>query len=114
MWNWLQCDLAASTSEWLIAYWHHPPYTKGSHDSDVDPELVEMRENFLPLLEAAGVDLVLCGHSHAYERSALIDGHYGLSGSFGPANLVQGGDGQPAGAGAYVKPAGPHEGAWRG
>ena len=110
MWTWLQCDLAASTSEWLIAYWHHPPYTKGSHDSDVDPELVEMRENFLPLLEAAGVDLVLCGHSHAYERSALIDGHYGLSTSFSATNVVQGGDGQPAGDGAYVKPAGPHEG----
>jgi hypothetical protein len=111
MWTWLQCDLAASTSEWLIAYWHHPPYTKGSHDSDVDTELVEMRENFLPLLEAAGVDLVLCGHSHAYERSVLIDGHYGLSSSFSAANVVQGGDGQPAGDGAYVKPAGPHEGA---
>jgi hypothetical protein len=29
----------------------------------------------LPILEQAGVDLVLTGHSHAYERSFLIDGH---------------------------------------
>ena len=38
-----------------------------------------MRENLLPLLEDHGVDLVLCGRSHSYVRSFLIDGHYGLS-----------------------------------
>ena len=78
-------DLAAAaiwrppTQPWIIAFWHHPPYTKGSHDSDVEIESVEMRQNALPILEAAGVDLVLTGHSHSYERSFLIDGHYGTS-----------------------------------
>lgn len=42
-----------------------------------------MRERVLPILEAAGVDLVLGGHSHAYERSYLIDGHYDSSATFG-------------------------------
>lgn len=78
--QWLKRDLAADTMMWTIAYWHHPPYTKGSHDSDnsnrLDDELVEMRENILPILEGAGVDLVLSGHSHCYERSYLLDGHY--------------------------------------
>jgi len=81
--TWLEQDLAANTNEWLIAFWHHPPYTKGSHDSDdpfgYDHELVEMRENLLPILESYGVDLVLCGHSHSYERSFLLNGHYGYS-----------------------------------
>ncbi|MFN4234504.1 MAG: metallophosphoesterase [Bacteroidia bacterium] len=83
--SWLQADLAANTLPWVIAYWHHPPYTKGSHDSDnplfYDFELVDMRENIVPILEQYGVDLVLNGHSHCYERSYLIDGHYGNSGS---------------------------------
>ena len=44
----------------------------------------------VPLLEAHGVDLVLSGHSHAYERSVLLDGHYGDSSTFSPVprNLI--------------------------
>lgn len=83
--TWLQNDLNANTQPWIIAYWHHPPYTKGSHNSDnsnfLDGELVDMRQNILPILEDKGVDLVLNGHSHVYERSYLLDGHYGYSSS---------------------------------
>ena len=111
MWTWLQADLSATTRDWLIAFWHHPPYSKGSHDSDVDVELIEMRTNFLPLLEDHGVDLVLSGHSHSYERSFLIDGHYGLANSFGPAQMVDGGDGRADGDGPYVLGAAPNSGA---
>ena len=39
-----------------------------------------MRQFALPILESYGVDVVLCGHSHSYERSYFLDGHYGLSG----------------------------------
>lgn len=101
---WLAADLAANTAEWTIAFWHHPPYSKGSHDSDVETQLVEMREQLVPILEAGGVDLVLAGHSHAYERSVLIDGHYGPSGTLEPSMVLDGGDGRPNGDGAYHKP----------
>lgn len=74
--KWLVKDLVANDSQWLIAFWHHPPYTKGSHDSDKEKELIEMREHIMPILEKGGVDLVLSGHSHIYERSMLIDGAY--------------------------------------
>ncbi len=104
MLTWLQADLAATTREWVIAYWHHPPYTKGSHDSDVEYPLTAMRQNVVPILEAYGVDLVLCGHSHNYERSHLLDGHYGDSTTFGPQHIVQGGAGQIGNGGAYTKP----------
>lgn len=102
--SWLIADLAANTAEWTIAYWHHAPYTKGSHDSDAEPQLIEMREQLVPILEAGGVDLVLAGHSHSYERSVLIDGHYGLSGTLVPSMILDGGDGRPDGDGAYLKP----------
>jgi len=65
-----------------------------------------MRQRFQPMMEAYGVDLVLTGHSHSYERSVLLDGHYGLSGTYSPAlHAVDAGDGDPAGNGAYVKSA---------
>ncbi|MBZ0268194.1 metallophosphoesterase, partial [bacterium] len=115
---WLEQDLAATAADWIIAFWHHPPYTKGSHDSDDTGDsggrMIDMRENFLPLLESAGVDLVLGGHSHGYERSFLLDGHYGFSPAFGPQYVVDGGDGDPDGDGPYAKQtrgAAPREGA---
>jgi hypothetical protein len=101
---WVQNDLAATTRDWVVAFWHHPPYTKGSHNSDTEIELIEMRQNFLPILEAGGVDLVLAGHSHSYERSFLIDGHYGTSDTFSSTNLVDGGSGRDPSP--YQKPSG--------
>ncbi len=114
MLNWLTADLAATTQDWIIAFWHHPEYSKGSHDSDAEVVLQEMRENVVPILESGGVDLILSGHSHSYERSFLVDGHHGLASTLTPAMLLNDGDGNPAGDGAYIKPgpAGtPNEGA---
>jgi tetratricopeptide (TPR) repeat protein len=106
MMTWLEYDLMATTQDWIIAYWHHPPYTKGSHDSDLEFQLIEMRENALPILEAYGVDLVLSGHSHVYERSYFIAGHYGRSSTWNPSlyglNL---GNGRSDGDGQYQKQA---------
>ena len=107
MMTWLQSDLASTEQDWVIAYWHHPAYSKGSHDSDDSSQLVEMRENALPILEDRGVDLVLAGHSHSYERSFLLDRHYGPSSTLAPSMILDGGDGRPApaGDGAYDKQA---------
>ncbi len=113
MLTWARQDALSTTRDWTIAYWHHAPYSRGSHDSDVDPEMTQMRQNALPILEEAGVDLVICGHSHDYERSYLLDGHYGLSSTFRPEMKVDGGDGRVDGQGAYHKPSAgraPHEG----
>ncbi len=115
MLQWLESDLAMNDKPWLIGVWHHPPYTKGSHDSDTEGGLIDMRQNALPILEAWGVDLVLSGHSHTYERSYLVDGHYGLSGSLDiDTNILDLGDGRESGDGAYQKPdiiGAEHEGA---
>lgn len=81
---WLKQDLAANTQPWTVIYFHHPPYTKGSHNSDTENELINMRQRMVPIFERYKVDLVLSGHSHAYERSFLINGHYGTESTFVP------------------------------
>lgn len=80
--RWIKNDLAANTQKWTIAYWHHPPYTLGSHTSEGEADLVAIRQNFIKILERYGVDLILCGHSHVYERSYFLNGHYGNEASF--------------------------------
>ena len=80
--TWVKQDLAANTKKWTIAYWHHPPYTMGSHNSDNSSELVSIRQKFIRILERLGVDVILCGHSHGYERSYLLNGYYGNESSF--------------------------------
>ncbi len=81
--TWIKNDLAANqNNQWVVAYWHHPPYTKGSHNSDTEGELVSIRQNFIRILERYGVDLILCGHSHDYERSKIMQGHYGVENTF--------------------------------
>ncbi len=102
MLTWLENDLAATTQEWIVVIFHHPPYSKGSHDSDTESKLIEMRENVLPICESYGVDLVLSGHSHSYERSKLINGHYGHSSTYNASTHdIDSGDGRLDGNGAY-------------
>ena len=59
-----------------------------------------MRANLLPIMEAGGVDLCLTGHSHSYERSFLLDGHYGVQTTLTETMKIDAGDGRPAGKGA--------------
>ncbi len=88
MGTWLKNDLAANTQRWTIVYFHHPPYSKGSHNSDTESELIGMRTLIVPILERYKVDLVLAGHSHSYERSMMLKGHYGNETSFNAATMA--------------------------
>ncbi|KAA3601454.1 MAG: metallophosphoesterase family protein [Candidatus Scalindua sp. AMX11] len=109
--SWLVSDLSTTTEDgqkWIIAFWHHPPYSKGTHDSDdvsFEPESKFIREEILPILEAHGVDLVLIGHSHVYERAMFIHGHYDVSSTFDKSKMtIDTGDGDESGIdGAYMK-----------
>ncbi len=118
MMTWLAADLAATQARWIVAFFHHPPYSAGSHHSDVPFDsggrLFDMRQIAVPILEAGGVDLVLSGHSHSYERSFLLDGHYGTSTTLQPSMVLDQGDGRVDGDGFYGKRTpgkAPHEGA---
>jgi DNA repair exonuclease SbcCD nuclease subunit len=61
---WLEKELSASGSGWKIAFFHHPLYSSGEkHGSDT-----VLRDQLEPLFLKYGVDLVLTGHEHFYER----------------------------------------------
>jgi hypothetical protein len=65
--KWLEADLAANRLPWVVAFHHHPPYSTGEHGSSLD-----VRAAFSPIYEKYGVDLVLAGHDHEYERMKPI------------------------------------------
>jgi hypothetical protein len=65
--RWAAADLAASKATWKTVAFHVPPYSGGTH---FDNAFVQ--SNIVPVLENAGVDLVLAGHSHVYERTFLL------------------------------------------
>ena len=48
-----------------------------------------LREELGPLLESHGADIVLAGHDHTYQRSYLIDGHYGTREQFASAKHLK-------------------------
>lgn len=84
--QWLEQDLAANTQKWVIAFWHHPPYSiTTGHNSDSESGMRLLRENANPILERYGVDVQLGGHNHSYNRSFYINGHYGQSSSWDSA-----------------------------
>jgi acid phosphatase type 7 len=60
---WLERDLAAAARPFTIVYLHRPPYNGGRHGPAMN-----VRAAFAPLFEAYGVDLVLAGHDHNYQR----------------------------------------------
>jgi hypothetical protein len=62
---WLKSDLASSSSLCTIAYWHYPAFNSGG----VYGSILQMRP-FFDALHAAGVEMVLSGHEHIYERFA--------------------------------------------
>lgn len=65
--DWLAADLAAHRQRCTVAYFHHPRYSSGMHGSQYE------MQQFWDLLYGAGVDLVVSGHDHLYERFAPQD-----------------------------------------
>jgi len=65
--RWLAADLAANDRACTLAYWHHPMFSSGLHGNT--GSVTRMWET----LDGAGVDLVLAGHDHSYERFAPLD-----------------------------------------
>ena len=78
--QWLGDELAKDTSEWKIAFFHHPPYGSGKKHASNE----QVRETVEPILVRYGVNAVLSGHEHVYERVKPQKGiYYFVSGAGG-------------------------------
>ena len=88
--DWIEQQLSGSNAKWKIAYFHHPLYSDGRfHGPDLD-----LRKQLMPIFEKYGVNVVLSGHEHVYERFKPEEGIYfflvGNSGELRYHNLRQG------------------------
>jgi 3',5'-cyclic AMP phosphodiesterase CpdA len=62
--DWIKKELSDSNATWKICYFHHPLYSHGkTHGPDID-----LRKLLEPIFQEQGVNLVLSGHEHDYER----------------------------------------------
>ena len=86
--GWLERTLAQSEARWRVLWFHHPPYSSGSHGCSVG-----QREALAPLLERYQVDVVFNGHDHIYERSFPMRGN--RRADDGVVYVVTGGGGAP-------------------
>jgi predicted phosphodiesterase len=87
---WLDARLTASRAEWKVAFLHHPLYTSGRYRNASRAH----RWAVEPILTRHGVNVVLSGHEHIYQRTELQNGVlYFVSGG---AGSLRPGDGVPA------------------
>jgi predicted phosphodiesterase len=78
--QWLEDELGRETAAWKVMFFHHPPYSSAkAHGSDG-----QLREVVEPIFLKYGVDVVLTGHDHVYERIKPQKGiYYFVSGAGG-------------------------------
>lgn len=85
--QWLSEALGSSRAPWQVLVFHQPAFSCGKHGSTP-----EVQDELLPVVEGKGVDLVVNGHDHDYQRFAPIGGTtYVVSGG-GAASLYGVGD----------------------
>jgi 3',5'-cyclic AMP phosphodiesterase CpdA len=73
---WLEAELAASRADreidWIVVCMHQVAISTADRANGAD---LGIREEWVPLFDKYGVDLVVCGHEHHYERSHPLRGH---------------------------------------
>ena len=82
--DWLSKELQGSDSPWKLCFFHHPLYSDGKfHGPDLD-----LRARLEPVFDASGVNVVLSGHEHLYERVVPKNGiSYFVLGNSGELRL---------------------------
>jgi hypothetical protein len=91
MLDWLDRDLRSTRQFWRIVYFHHPPYAGGANYGD--PNEPATRTYLVPILEQHGVQLVLNGHEHNYQRTFSVRNGNLVSDGTGTMYVTAGGGG---------------------
>ena len=79
--RWLERDLAKSQADWKVLYFHHPLYNGNPGDNGPNDQYLA------PIIAKYGVDLLLSGHEHNYQRSRPLNEN-------GTLEVITGGGGQ--------------------
>ncbi len=109
--EWLKKDLENNRQDWLISCIHRPFHSGGYHRSDLEQDFQDRRNEWLPVLEDHGIDIILQGHNHVYERSYMLDNLIGKTTTLTDANIINRGLGREDKDGAYhKKKSTPHQG----
>jgi 3',5'-cyclic AMP phosphodiesterase CpdA len=82
--EWLREDLKGSSKKCAVAYFHHPRFSSGWHGGDT------RITGLWRVMYEGGVDLVLVGHDHHYERFEPLNSAFRLQGHFGVIKLTLG------------------------
>lgn len=88
--RWLRADLAASTKQCTVAYWHHPRFSRGQHGDNAGVGALWQA------LYDDGAELILQGHDHNYQRWKLLDPSGGVDTAKGIRSFVVGTGGKNA------------------
>ncbi|MBL4849813.1 MAG: metallophosphoesterase family protein [Planctomycetes bacterium] len=86
--SWLSRELRQNTKKWVVVYLHAPLYSAGAHGDNV-----ALQTNLGSLFENYGVDLVVAGHDHNYERSLPVKAFNTDPSYPGLVHIVTGGGG---------------------
>jgi hypothetical protein len=86
---WLQADLAANTKPWTFVFFHHPPFSSGSHG-----DTLQVQQQWLPIFEQYNVTMAFSGHDHIYDAYLKDDVYYIVTGG-GGAPLYSAGPNPP-------------------
>jgi hypothetical protein len=84
LYQFLMRDLGESARPFKVFFGHHPTYSSGLHGS-----VKKMQEYLQPLFEEKGVQLVVSGHDHSYERTIVKGVTYVVSGGGGAPLYAQ-------------------------
>lgn len=86
--DWLRRELSQNTKKWLVVYMHAPLWSAGKHGDNT-----ALQNNLGPMFETYGVDLLLAGHEHNYERTKPIKAFNQSSSYPGLVHVITGGGG---------------------
>ena len=88
---WLENDLRSTRQFWKIVFMHHPPYPTGHHSGDAICAIVRAR--MTDIVERWGVQLVISGHEHGYERTLPLSDTQPTDAAVGTTYVITGGGG---------------------